>query len=136
MSVSLGGQQTEVISQFTISVLRDFGYEVDVDAGGRITDPDDLGDCGCDAPLSTTGTFGKTAAIRDRRPTISDEAKAIATASGLEFLAEQRSKYEAQGGDQALMDSEFEDLAFIGDKVVAVMIQDGDDIFEVIVQNW
>lgn len=126
------------VSEYTIAVLNDFGFTVDFDAGEQINPNKFSDECMCeegkhrDAPLSTTGKFGKKIKGRTTRPSPSDTAIARAKASGRKFLSEQRGRFEAAGGDAALRGTG-DDLAFIGDKVVAVMLREGDYLFDIVV---
>ena len=128
------GDDEQLLSQFTVSVLKDFGYQVDFNAAEYLT-TDDVkhfsDECTCDAPLSTPGRFGKKKiSSASTAPEISVAARAKAEASGRAFLARQRADYEAKGGDKFMRG---QDVVFIGDKVVVVTIKEGDNLFDVIV---
>ena len=132
MNPTVINRDNQLLSQFTMGVLRDFGYEVDFSAGMFLTE-DDVSDFSveCQCPGMSRPVKPKKRMRFIPGQDLSPGGLAMARASGLAYLAEQRALFEANGGDEAL--SKVDGVKFIGDKVVAVLVEENGRLHDVVV---
>lgn len=108
-------------SRITIASLEDLGYEVQYDQAEAFTRDDLNATCTCDerrrrlAPETLVDTTGQA----------KDETLQYAREAGMQFLVENALSRSANPDE--------EDVIYVGDKVVAVVIEEDGQIFDVTV---
>lgn len=141
------------LSRISIASLEDMGYQVDYSTADKYGSSNLGAGCTCNrrmrstmrnatkqgaarlVSLSTTTTSSTTAAAaadsmtrNGNRRRLSEEMRQYAVTQGLAFLETQKN-IPASFSEQP----ETSGIQYVGDQVVSVIVQDGDDIFSVIV---
>lgn len=123
------------LSRITVGSLEDLGYEVDYSSADYLG-PDDVNpQCFCDDRRSLfEREHGEVTALNHPRGgntrRLSDSTKQMAMEKGAEILEMQHQKF-LQMTDDIAADA----VGFAADKVVSVIVQEGEDLFGVIVHR-
>lgn len=122
MTPTLNNGVDNTLSRITIAAFEDIGYNVSYAAAGPFGRSDLGAGCACSRRLSTD-TPGLQR--RGNRRLLSDKSHQMAIAYGKSVLAQNRLPEKA--------DFVGRDLLYVGDKVVSVLLMEGNQLFSVVV---